>query len=54
MLRTIRNNLFHGGKHGDVDMDSKERNLELLSCGKIVLDQLADGAGIYDDYRRWY
>lgn len=41
MLLTIRNNLFHGGKHGDIDLDNEERNIELLSIGKIILDQLA-------------
>ena len=54
MLRTVRNNLFHGGKHGDTDVDSKARNLELLECGKAVLDQLADIAKFTDDYERLY
>jgi hypothetical protein len=54
MLRTVRNNLFHGGKHGDEDLDSKERNVELLRCSKVVLDQLADEAGIAGDYKRFY
>jgi len=54
MLRTVRNNLFHGGKHGDIDVDSKDRNVELLRCGKIVLDQLAEMAGFDNDYKRYY
>lgn len=54
MLRTLRNNLFHGGKHGDIDVDSKERNLELLGCGKAVLDQLAHIADFTNDYVRYY
>lgn len=54
MLRTVRNNLFHGGKHGDEDLDSKERNVELLRCSKVVLDQLADEAGFAGDYKRFY
>lgn len=54
MLKVIRNNLFHGGKHGDVDMDNKERNVELLSLGKLVLDQLAYFSGIEADYTRYY
>ncbi len=54
MLKTIRNNLFHGGKHGDSDMDSKKRNCELLRVGKMVLDQLAAHAGIEADYTRYY
>src|SRR5688572_22174407 len=27
MLTTVRNNLFHGGKHGDKDMENKSKNL---------------------------
>lgn len=54
MLRTVRNNLFHGGKHGDTEMDSKKRNLELLTIGKLVLDQLAVMSGLENDYKRYY
>lgn len=54
MLNTVRNNLFHGGKHGDVDMDSKDRNLELLQVSKAVIDQLVALAGFEADYIRYY
>ena len=54
MLKAVRNNLFHGGKHGDMEMDSKERNLELLRLGKRILDQLAQVAGLESDYTRYY
>lgn len=54
MLKTVRNNLFHGGKHGDVEMDSKKHNLELLKIGKLVLDQLASKTGLVSDYTRYY
>lgn len=54
MLNTIRNNLFHGGKHGDVDVDDKNRNLELLTTAKSVLDQLAVIGGFESDYIRFY
>jgi hypothetical protein len=54
MLNAVRNNLFHGGKHGDTEMDSKERNLELLRLGKIVLDQMVQLGGFESDYRRYY
>lgn len=54
MLATVRNNLFHGGKHGDADVDSRERNLELLKLGKLVLDQLAQMANLEGDYKRYY
>lgn len=54
MLSTIRNNLFHGGKHGDIEVDDKNRNLLLLSLGKQVLDQLAEQFGYEGDYKRYY
>jgi hypothetical protein len=54
MLAAVRNNLFHGGKHGDADVDSRERNLELLKLGKLVLDQLAQMANFEGDYKRYY
>lgn len=54
MLNTVRNNLFHGGKHGDIDIDSKERNIELLSIGKAVLNQLVELSEIEHDYTRYY
>jgi hypothetical protein len=53
-LKTIRNNLFHGGKHGDADWDNPERNLFLLTNGKAVLDSLAELSNFRDDYRRDY
>ena len=53
-VKTVRNNLFHGGKHGDAEADSKSRNIELLKLGKIVLDQLAKLAEIECDYTRLY
>ena len=40
MIKTVRNNLFHGGKHGDKDVDDLQRNTKLLSLCKKMLDQL--------------
>ena len=54
MLSTVRNNLFHGGKHGDADVDNQKRNLELLELSKVVLDQLAQMANFEGDYKRYY
>ncbi|MDF2183118.1 hypothetical protein [Neptuniibacter sp. CAU 1671] len=54
MLSTIRNNLFHGGKHGDMEVDDIDRNISLLSFGKQVLDQLAEQFGYEADYKRYY
>lgn len=50
MLTTVRNNLFHGDKHGDIDNGSVQRNLELIRTGISVLDDLAKLAGFVDDY----
>lgn len=42
LLRTIRNNLFHGGKHGHADWHDAKRNHLLLTSGRRVLDQIAE------------
>ncbi|WP_414828410.1 hypothetical protein [Alteromonas sp. H39] len=54
MLSTVRNNLFHGGKHGDLEVDDINRNMSLLSLGKQVLDQLAEQFSYEGDYKRYY
>jgi len=54
MLTTIRNNLFHGGKHGDTDQDSIARNIDLLRTAKTVLDELASQFNFENDYQRQY
>ena len=54
LLKTIRNNLFHGGKHGAEDWDDAERTKELLKIGRIILDQLAQMADFETDYRKSY
>lgn len=54
MLSTIRNNLFHGGKSGDIEVDDIKRNVLLLTNGKVVLDELAKQFGYEDDYLRCY
>lgn len=53
-LKTIRNNLFHGGKHGCKGWDDPERNHALLTSGKAVLSQLAKLGDIDADYLRLY
>ena len=43
-LKTVRNNLFHGGKHnpeGISNPDQAERDKKLVEVGKTVLDELA-------------
>lgn len=54
LLKNVRNNLFHGGKHGIKDWDDPPRTIALLRSGKKVLDELADMAGLTADYTRYY
>jgi hypothetical protein len=54
LVKTVRNNLFHGGKHGSDYWDDPERNIRLLSSSMAILDQLAVLAAIEADYKRYY
>ncbi|MEM5403790.1 hypothetical protein [Paraburkholderia unamae] len=54
VLRVVRNNLFHGGKHGARDWDNPERSMALLNLSLVVLDQLAELAVLGPDYERHY
>lgn len=53
-LKTIRNNLFHGGKGSQEDYDNPDRNLFLLENGNAVLNSLAALGGLQADYDRYY
>lgn len=48
--QTVRNNLFHGGKHGGGGWDQPDRTRLLLASAIAVLDDLADRAGFGGDY----
>ena len=54
LLKTVRNNLFHGGKHGADGWDDPARTEKLLKLGMAVLEQLATLAAIEADYKRYY
>lgn len=54
VVKTIRNNLFHGGKASQKDWDDPSRNMFLLRNGKAVIDNLAQLAEIESDYLRRY
>lgn len=54
IIKTIRNNLFHGGKSSQDDWDNPDRNIFFLNNGKKVLDSLANMAGLEADYERYY
>ena len=53
-VRTARNNLFHGGKHGAEGWDDPERTARLLTLGVAVLDQVAEDTGLAADYTGYY
>jgi hypothetical protein len=54
LLKIVRNNLFHGGKHGAEGWDDPPRTEELLRVGRSVFDQLSSTGHFEADYRRYY
>jgi hypothetical protein len=52
--RTVRNNLFHGGKHGAGGWHPDARMQELLPLVITVLGELAELAGMQPDYTGYY
>lgn len=53
-VKTVRNNLFHGGKHSAAGWDKPERVRFLLQRSREVLGSLARLAGYEADYERHY
>jgi len=41
MLQTVRNNLFHGGKHYSQSQEDKKRDLELITTSIAVIKEIA-------------
>lgn len=54
LAATVRNNLFHGGKHGNESWDDPARMRLLLPLVITILGELATHASIENDYRREY
>lgn len=54
LLKTVRNNLFHGGKHGADGWDDPQRTRHLLDLSISILDELAEVGGINGEYRCQY
>jgi hypothetical protein len=54
LIKTVRNNLFHGGKHSADGWDDPLRSKLLLHKCSSILDHLADEAGFEADYTRRY
>jgi hypothetical protein len=54
LARTVRNNLFHGGKHDAAGWDDAGRMELLLPLSTAVLGELALLAGVESDYEGAY
>lgn len=54
MLKTVRNNVFHGGKSGGAGWDQPERTEELLDAATSELQALGKLAGLEADLRQIY
>lgn len=53
-VKTVRNNLFHGGKHGAAGWEDPQRTHSLISMSRSVLENLVELAGFREDYERRY
>lgn len=53
-VKTVRNNLFHGGKHGAAGWDDLERMRFLITISQAVLESLVELGGFREDYERKY
>ncbi len=49
-IKTVRNNLFHGGKHDRGLWSDTDRNRELIIASTKILDQLSSLLELKDDY----
>jgi hypothetical protein len=54
LARTVRNNLFHGGKHVAKGWDDPKRMRNLLEVALATLDDLAEQTGLQADYTGHY
>jgi hypothetical protein len=54
LAKTVRNNLFHGGKHGYDQWDDPKRMRRLLDLTITVLAEFAQMGGFAGDYDRAY
>lgn len=54
MLKTLRNNVFHGGKSGGAGWDQPDRAEALLESGISELQELAALAGLEEDLWQKY
>jgi len=54
LLRTVRNNLFHGGKSGGAGWDDPDRIRQLLPPCITILDELAALGALEADYTGFY
>jgi len=50
LLKTMRNNLFHGGKKGPEGWSQPLRMTQLLNCGVVVIEELVILGDLKADY----
>ena len=54
LVQPVRNNLFHGGKHGADGWDDPVRTAMFLELGIAVLDHIAEETRLDGDYWGFY
>lgn len=54
LVKTVRNNVFHGGKHGLDAWDDPPRTRMLMGLVIDLLDELAEVGCMENDYKRKY
>lgn len=54
LLKNVRNNLFHGGKHGPRGWTDPARTIELLHCAAQLIQELAEFGDIQNDFSAHY
>jgi hypothetical protein len=54
LAKTVRNNPFHGGKHGSAYWDDPDRMRALIPITKAALDNIAQQTFFAAGYSRYY
>ncbi|OBU04738.1 hypothetical protein AYY17_07470 [Morganella psychrotolerans] len=49
-LKTVRNNLFHGGKECESGFEYSDRNMDLIRTGTAVINEMVASLGWSGDF----